>query len=135
MQRQGLPDHLVALVGGEEAGDAEHARRFAQPLDLEHAAWRSPLRNLDLNKLTRAVRHELEHVADLEGRLRWHSTAEQRVEETVAEWARSRPAGTVPADSFAESIRLAIARAGSKESSAAQPEPYGCFVSPEVRHG
>ena len=74
-------------------------------------------------------------IADLEGRLRWHSTAEQRVEETVAEWARSRPAGTVPADSFAESIRLAIARAGSKESSAAQPEPYGCFVSPEVRHG
>ena len=74
-------------------------------------------------------------IADLEGRLRWHSTADDRIEETVAAWADSRSGGTVSASSFAQSIRLAIERARSMDATADQDEPYGCFVSPEVRHG
>ena len=69
-------------------------------------------------------------IADLEGRLRWHSTAAGAVEATVAEWARGRSGETVPSASFARAIEAAIGQALSDVSGAAPPRPYGCFVSP-----
>lgn len=59
-------------------------------------------------------------VADLEARLRWHSSEPAAVVATVRIWRAERPEGTVDAVAMADAIVAAVH--GST--------PYGCFVSP-----
>jgi hypothetical protein len=61
-------------------------------------------------------------VADLEGRLRWHSSEPDALSRTVEDWARRHPDGTLaPQD-----IERVLAQAVRAEDAA----PYGCFVTP-----
>ena len=64
-------------------------------------------------------------LADLEGRLRWHSCDRDALATTLREWARSRGAGALPPDALIDVIVSASESALASESS-----PYGCFVNP-----
>ena len=68
-------------------------------------------------------------VADLEGRLRWHSSDQGAITATVQD-AWRHESGTVDADALIQTISSAIIQA--RDESAA---PYGCFVTPEASHG
>jgi lipoate-protein ligase A len=60
-------------------------------------------------------------LADLEARLRWHSSDPHAIAVTVREWSSSRSAGALPPDALVEVIISA---------SVSDSEPYGCFVNP-----
>lgn len=71
-------------------------------------------------------------VADLEGRLRWHSANPERVLETLTamypEYADQL--NHLPLEALQEAIRQAV-RDAQKAESAARADPYGCFVNPQ----
>ena len=66
-----------------------------------------------------------EGIADLEGRLRWHSSGSEAIASTVSEWRTRWPDGALPSVSIARVIHTAANRSGETGGA-----PYGCFVSP-----
>ena len=64
-------------------------------------------------------------LADLEARLRWHSSDPSVIAATVRDWSSSRSAGALPPDALVEVIVSA-----SESARAGDSEPYGCFVNP-----
>jgi hypothetical protein len=64
-------------------------------------------------------------LADLEARLRWHTSDRAAVAATLHEWARSRSAVALPTDALIDVIVAA-----SESARAEDAMPYGCFVSP-----
>ncbi len=74
-------------------------------------------------------------IAELEGRLRWHTSEAQAVEKTVRAVFSEKEdelAG-VPVGALLRAIRRAVADSQQKIS-AEKKEPYGCFVTPEGSH-
>lgn len=71
-------------------------------------------------------------VADLEGRLRWHSASPEKVRETLAVGyaENADQLNNLPMDALQEVIRQAV-RDAQKAESAARADPYGCFVNPQ----
>ncbi len=71
-------------------------------------------------------------VADLEGRLRWHSASPEKVRETLAAGyaENADQLNNLPMDALQEVIRQAV-RDAQKAESAARADPYGCFVNPQ----
>ncbi len=63
-------------------------------------------------------------VADLEGRLRWHSSDPGAIAATVRAWSRGD--GALAPEPLARAIAAAVERA--REPS----DPYGCFATPEA---
>jgi lipoate-protein ligase A len=74
-------------------------------------------------------------VADLEGSLRWHSSAPEAIAATLQSiYAKRREElNAIPLSALTETIQLAVQNALAAEASA-HVAPYGCFVNPEAAH-
>jgi len=69
-------------------------------------------------------------IADLEARLRWHAASAEAVRATVFGWASARPETGLDPEDVTRAITAAIDAARDQA-----PDPYGCFVTPEVSRG
>ena len=69
-------------------------------------------------------------IADLEGRLRWHSSESVAIVATVASWRSMWQDGALDSESITRAILMAAERVENQGGA-----PYGCFVSPASSSG
>jgi lipoate-protein ligase A len=74
-------------------------------------------------------------MADLEARLRWHSSSPEAIAVTLQSIYAKRQdeLSAIPLAALTETIQLAVQKALAAKASA-HSSPYGCFVNPEAAH-
>jgi lipoate-protein ligase A len=118
------PGWVLQTTSVPDADGAAHLKTPAGRLEL-HVSMAG--RTLKAVQLRGDFFETEEALADLEGRLRWHSTEATVLAATVAAWRADRPEGTLAHEAITRALAAAIEAAGPSPDA---PAPYGCFLSP-----